>query len=322
MALAWTGNSTRTFSPADSSSVSIVSTTIYSLSPCPGKQTPSRSINGPLIKTLLYPYLLGKIYAYQPPTDPKTTVVAAILFTTSGEGCFNVYGQWVGFLNRKAEVRSSIESPLLRNPSKPRKLVANNAHCAMLGDPTWLRLRSFSLYREQLGSLLTTGLALSAFTDLIITAGLCHYLRALNQGLNQTKKMLSTVVSFADNNGALTWFLDFFLPRSSLLTRIVNSLVALVTLWVVMPTNLIYLGLHFTIGKYLTDNLGDSLNMRDYVKRTVVTTPEIVNIICPSGPTSWRSSTSFPVVDRSQAQWSGFEPRDEVRTGAAGVSPM
>ncbi|KAH8992398.1 hypothetical protein EDB92DRAFT_1857700 [Lactarius akahatsu] len=114
--------------------------------------------------------------------------------------------------------------------------------------------------------------------------------------------MLSTVVSFADNNGVLT------------------CLVALATLicWIVMPTNLIYLGLHFTIGKCYSNSLLASLNMRDYVKRTVVTTPEVVNIICPSGPSSWRSSTSFPVIDRSLAQWSGLETRDEVRTGAAG----
>ncbi|KAH9010904.1 hypothetical protein EDB84DRAFT_1070370 [Lactarius hengduanensis] len=165
-----------------------------------------------------------------------------------------------------------------------------------------LRLRSFSLYREQLGPLLTMGLALSAFTDLIITAGLCHYLRTLNQGLNRTKKMLSAVVSFADNNGVLT------------------CLVALATLicWITMPTNLIYLGLHFTIGKCYSNSLLATLNMRDYVKRTVVTTPEVVNIICPSGPSSWRSSTSFPVIDRSRAQWSDLETRDEVRSVATG----
>jgi hypothetical protein len=61
--------------------------------------------------------------------------------------------------------------------------------------------------------LLTTGLALSAFTDIVITAGICHYLRTLNRGLEQTKKMLSTIVSFAENNGALTWSLDIFLVK-------------------------------------------------------------------------------------------------------------
>lgn len=43
---------------------------------------------------------------------------------------------------------------------------------------------------------------------MIITAGLCYYLRALNPDLYRTRKMLSTIVSFADNNGALTWFVD------------------------------------------------------------------------------------------------------------------
>lgn len=43
---------------------------------------------------------------------------------------------------------------------------------------------------------------------MIITGGLCYYLRALNPDLYRTRKMLSTIVSFADNNGILTWFVD------------------------------------------------------------------------------------------------------------------
>ncbi len=49
---------------------------------------------------------------------------------------------------------------------------------------------------------------MSALTDLIITGGLCYYLRALNPDLYRTRRMLSTIVSFADNNGVLTWFVN------------------------------------------------------------------------------------------------------------------
>lgn len=49
---------------------------------------------------------------------------------------------------------------------------------------------------------------MSALTDVIITGGLCYYLRALNPDLYRTRKMLSTIVSFADNNGVLTLFVD------------------------------------------------------------------------------------------------------------------
>jgi hypothetical protein len=70
---------------------------------------------------------------------------------------------------------------------------------------------------------------LSALTDMIITAGLCYYLRALNPDLYRTRKMLSTIVSFADNNGALTWFVDKLSSETQ--TDIdFNSLVALSTL--------------------------------------------------------------------------------------------
>ena len=64
---------------------------------------------------------------------------------------------------------------------------------------------------------------------MIITAGLCYYLRALNPDLYRTKKMLSTIVSFADNNGALTWFVDK-LPSEAQTDVDIDSVVALSTL--------------------------------------------------------------------------------------------
>jgi len=126
-------------------------------------------------------------------------------------------------------------------------------------------LRSFRLYAQSYKPLLTAGLALSAFTDMIITGGLCYYLRALNPDLYRTKKMMSTLVSFADNNGALT------------------CIVALSSLifWITMPSKLIYLAFHFAIGKCYSNSLLATLNMRNYVKRAASTPAEVINIMNP-----------------------------------------
>ena len=77
---------------------------------------------------------------------------------------------------------------------------------------------------------------MSALTDLIITGGLCYYLRALNPDLYRTRKMLSTIVSFADNNGALTWSVDKLSSRETQTDVGFDSLVALSTLICVNPS--------------------------------------------------------------------------------------
>ncbi|KAI0273982.1 hypothetical protein BGY98DRAFT_104196 [Russula aff. rugulosa BPL654] len=145
-------------------------------------------------------------------------------------------------------------------------------------------LQSYSLYGLSYSPLLTASLSLSALTDMIITAGLCYYLRALNPDLYRTRKMLSTIVSFADNNGALT------------------CLVALSTLicWIIIPHKLVYLALHFTIGKCYSNSLLATLNMRNYVKRTAATPVDVINIMNPIGsPSSQRGSYPMPMRARA-----------------------
>jgi len=157
-----------------------------------------------------------------------------------------------------------------------------------------LVLRSYALYSRSFAPILTTALALSAFTDLVVTGGLCYYLRTLNPEMYRTKKMLSTIVNFADNNGALT------------------CIVALSTLicWIAMPTNLIYLGIHFSIGKCYSNSLLASLNMRNYVKRTATKAADTINIMNPK-PVQRRLASTTPV--REAAHWPGLDLYDEER---------
>jgi len=115
--------------------------------------------------------------------------------------------------------------------------------------------------------------------------------------------MLSTIVSFADNNGALT------------------CIVALSTLscWVIMPKNLIYLGVHFMIGKCYSNSLLGTLNMRNYIKRTATSAGDAINIMNP-GPLHQRSLSG-----RIPGPWRGIELSDEEQPtdgSVDGVMPL
>lgn len=164
-------------------------------------------------------------------------------------------------------------------------------------------LQSYSLYGHSYAPLLTVSLSLSALTDLIITGGLCYYLRALNPDLYRTRKMLSTIVSFADNNGALTCVVAL------------SSLIC----WITIPHKLVYLALHFTIGKCYSNSLLATLNMRNYVKRTAVTPVDVINIMNPIC-LSPNQRTSYPMPMRARAARIGYdvyhEEEKEETTGA------
>jgi len=76
---------------------------------------------------------------------------------------------------------------------------------------------------------------------MIITGELCYYLRTLNPDLYRTKKMLSTIVNFADNNGALTWLLDLLIKTYKLIDVHFDSILALSTLICVSSSPLLSL---------------------------------------------------------------------------------
>ncbi|KAN0134396.1 hypothetical protein V8E53_007894 [Lactarius tabidus] len=205
------------------------------------------------IVMLTYQYVIFNFSRPEAADHIYWTAVAAIISTAAST--FTANGYFTHRIHRLSEGNWRLTAPIVG-------CLVIRLGLAIITGVEMLRLRSYKAYREQYGPLLTTGLSLSAFTDVVITAGLCHYLRTLNRGLDQTKKMMSTIVNFAENNGALT------------------CVVALASLicWLVMPANLVYLGLHFAIGKCYSNSLLATLNMRDYVWRTAGPPPEVINI--------------------------------------------
>ncbi|KAH9996084.1 hypothetical protein BJV77DRAFT_989463 [Russula vinacea] len=116
--------------------------------------------------------------------------------------------------------------------------------------------------------------------------------------------MMATLVSFADNNGALT------------------CVIALASLacWVTIPRRLVYLAFHFAIGKCYSNSLLATLNMRSYVTRTAATPAEVINIMSPVSLHP-NHRESYPVAMRSRTSRIGldFYDRDQMGEPAEGT---
>ncbi|KAJ6528095.1 hypothetical protein B0H19DRAFT_1385289 [Mycena capillaripes] len=113
-----------------------------------------------------------------------------------------------------------------------------------------IRLQRYSAFKEPYpGWVFTTGLSLSALVDILITAWLCYFLqkmRARCPASTPMAQVVQTLTLYTLENGLLTC-----------LTTTVSLLC-----WLKMPNNLVFLGLHFVIGKLYANSLLISLNTR------------------------------------------------------------
>lgn len=135
-------------------------------------------------------------------------------------------------------------------------------------------LKRYSAFNEHYpGWVFTTGLSLSAGVDIIITSCLCYFLRTIRKRLGSSESVMVHVVDT----------LTLYTLENGLLTCIAatSSLIC----WLVMPTNLVFLGLHFVIGKLYANSLLASLNTRKELR-------QIQTHMQP-----WtRSDTSYPIL--------------------------
>ncbi|GLB43778.1 hypothetical protein LshimejAT787_1402900 [Lyophyllum shimeji] len=117
-----------------------------------------------------------------------------------------------------------------------------------------VRLHQYSAFTKRYpGWVFTTGLCLSAGTDVIITGWLCYFLREMRSRMGSTLmiQLVDTLTLYTIETGALTS---------------VATIASLIS-WLTMPTNLIFLGLHFVIGKLYANSLLASLNTRKELRR-------------------------------------------------------
>lgn len=114
-----------------------------------------------------------------------------------------------------------------------------------------IRLGSFFEFYTHFRWLFTLGLVLSTAADIMITSGLCLYLRkSRHGGTGRLDHILNSVTLYTVENGMIT----------SITTAL--SLV----FWLVKPHALIYLALHFAISKLYANSFLASMNARKLLR--------------------------------------------------------
>ncbi|KAF8990099.1 hypothetical protein BDQ17DRAFT_1414163 [Cyathus striatus] len=129
--------------------------------------------------------------------------------------------------------------------------------CARLGfaclmTDKMITLKSFDMFIVKCAWVLTTGLALAAILDVLITACLCYYLKSKQNEYSSLNNILDSLMLYAFESGSLTC----------------ATTLATLVCWITMKHNLIFLGLHFIISKCYANSLLASLNSRKILNHT------------------------------------------------------
>ncbi|KAF8185660.1 hypothetical protein BJ912DRAFT_972757 [Pholiota molesta] len=123
---------------------------------------------------------------------------------------------------------------------------------ACLTTATMIKLQSLPLFVQQYTWSFTIGLTLSAVIDVLITTFMCYYLKKSHKADSSLNHILDTLMLYAFENGSLTCAGTFI----SLLC------------WLIMPSNLIFMGLHFVISKLYANSFLATLNTRKHLQST------------------------------------------------------
>jgi hypothetical protein len=114
-----------------------------------------------------------------------------------------------------------------------------------------LRLGTFTTFKADVKFIFTTGLALSTSVDVIITASLFVLLQSSRTGAATLDAVIDTLIRYTFETSTLTC----------------AGTIASMLCWIIIPNNLIFMGLHFVIGKLYANSLLVTLNTRESIRR-------------------------------------------------------
>ncbi|KAG2144661.1 uncharacterized protein EDB93DRAFT_1288948 [Suillus bovinus] len=114
-----------------------------------------------------------------------------------------------------------------------------------------IHLKTFTEFKLEFRWVFTLGLALSSLVDILIAVFLCHSLRSNRKASSSMDYVINSVILYTLENNSLTS------------AATVISMVC----WLVMPTNLIFMGLHFVISKLYANSLLATLNARKQLRQ-------------------------------------------------------
>ncbi|KAF4608669.1 hypothetical protein EYR40_001016 [Pleurotus pulmonarius] len=115
-----------------------------------------------------------------------------------------------------------------------------------------IKLDSLNVFTHRFHWSFTLGLALSSTLDILITGSLCYYLSNSRNPSSSLNLVIDVLILYAFENGALTT---------------AATIVSMIC-WLIMPHNLIFMGLHFIISKFYANSLLATLNTRKRLRGT------------------------------------------------------
>ncbi|KAG2741302.1 hypothetical protein P692DRAFT_20840094 [Suillus brevipes Sb2] len=120
---------------------------------------------------------------------------------------------------------------------------------ASITNSEMLKLKSYNTFFQRFSWIFTFGLILSALVDIMITTFLCYFLRKNRPSFTDTMRIIDTLTFWTIQNGSMT------------------SAAAIATLlcWKIMPSNRVFLGLHFVVAKLYANSLLATLNARKQI---------------------------------------------------------
>ncbi|KAH8099877.1 hypothetical protein BXZ70DRAFT_1065375 [Cristinia sonorae] len=121
---------------------------------------------------------------------------------------------------------------------------------AIVSTVKMIALGSYHDFVHSFGFIFTSGLSLAAVVDGMIAAGLIWYLNRSRTGFSDMDTILDSIKVYTIENGLLTS---------------ITTVVSLIC-WITMPSNLIFLGLHFVISKLYANALMATLNARTVLR--------------------------------------------------------
>jgi len=128
-----------------------------------------------------------------------------------------------------------------------------------------IRLRSYTAFRRQFQWLFSMGLSLSCAVDVLITLSLFFLLRKSRRQSITLHSIIDTLILYAFEIGSLTS----------------AATVASLLCWVILDNSLIFLGLHFIIGKLYANSLLATLNARNELRRVRSTALDLMHLNLP-----------------------------------------
>ncbi|KAJ7144780.1 hypothetical protein C8R43DRAFT_563911 [Mycena crocata] len=118
---------------------------------------------------------------------------------------------------------------------------------------TWemFHYKSYDLFKLHARWIFTLGLSVSSAVDVVITGLLFHLFQSSRPDAGNLNHVIDKLMLYAFETGSLTC---------------IGTIVSMIC-WVAMSQNLIFLGLHFVIGKLYANSLLVTLNTRENIRR-------------------------------------------------------